>query len=116
MEVKRTQVSRDLKRRVWEMLEVAKPGDVPGRIWDIFILTLIFLNVVAVVIGTVKLVEERYETILYRFELFSVAVFSIEYLARVWSCVSREEYSKPIAGRLFHVWHCFQESAEPRRG
>jgi len=82
------------------MLEVAKPGDVPGRICNIFILTLIFLNVVAVVIGTVKLVEGRYETILYRFELFSVAVFSIEYLARVWSCVSREDYSKQITGRL----------------
>jgi len=41
---------------VWELLEVAKPGDVSGRIFDIFILTLIFLNVVAVVIGTVKVV------------------------------------------------------------
>lgn len=97
---KRTRVNLDLKRRVWELLEVAKPGDVPGRIFDIFILTLIFLNVVAVVIGTVKVVEEHYEMILHRFEIFSVVVFSVEYIARVWSCVSREEYSKPVSGRL----------------
>lgn len=85
---------------MWELLEVAKPGDVSGRVFDIFILALIFLNVVAIVIGTVKSVEERYEVLLHRFELFSVVVFSIEYVARVWSCVSRQEYSKSITGRL----------------
>jgi hypothetical protein len=62
---KRTQVNRDLKRRVWEILEVAKPGDVPGRIFDILILTLIFLNVVASH-GHGKLVEERHEMVQIR--------------------------------------------------
>jgi voltage-gated potassium channel len=89
-----------LKQRVWEILDVAKPGDVLSRTFNIFILTLISLNVVAVIIGSVKLIEERYERFLYWFEIFSLAVFSIEYIARVWSCVSRKEYSKPITGRL----------------
>lgn len=94
---------RKLKHRVWEILDIAKPGDVPGKIVDIFILTLIFLNVVAVVVSTVKPIEERYERFFHGFEVVSVVVFSIEYLARVWSCVSRKEYSSPVAGRLRFV-------------
>lgn len=97
---KRTQVERDLKLRVWQILEVAEPGDIPSRVFNVFILTLIFLNVVAVVVGSMKVVEARNELFLHWFELFSVAIFSIEYVARVWSCVSRPEYSKPITGRL----------------
>jgi len=91
---------RDLKLRVREILEVAQPGDVPSRIFDIFILALIFLNVVAVVIGSMRAIDERYGLLLHRFELFSVVAFSVEYVARVWSCVSHNEYSKPFTGRL----------------
>lgn len=97
---KRIQSTPDLKHRVWEILDIAKPGDVPSKVFNIFILTLIFLNVVAVVVGTVKPIEDRYERFFHWFEVFSVIVFSIEYIARVWSCVSRPEYSGPVAGRL----------------
>jgi len=90
----------NVKRRVWEILDVAKPGDIPSRVFELFIITLIFLNVVAVTIGSVRLIEERYETFLYRFEVFSVIVFCVEYVARVWSCVSHKEYSNSITGRL----------------
>lgn len=38
------------KKRAWELLEVAKEGDVASRLFDIFILGLIFLNVTAVIL------------------------------------------------------------------
>lgn len=93
----------DLKKRVWEILEVDRPADESGRVFDAFdisILALILLNVIAVILGTVKSVEERYQSALRWFEVFSVAVFTIEYLARVWACVSQGEYSRPVVGRL----------------
>ncbi|HKQ77096.1 MAG TPA: ion transporter [Blastocatellia bacterium] len=93
----------NLKKRVWEILEVDRPDDERGRVFDafdIFILTLILLNVAAVILGTVKSVEARFETALHRFEVFSVAVFTIEYLARLWACVSQSKYSRPVVGRL----------------
>lgn len=37
---------------------------------------------------------------LQAFELVSVAVFTIEYLARVWSCVEADEYRGPVSGRF----------------
>ena len=81
-------------------MDSARPGDLPSRVFDIFILALIFLNVVAVIVGTVESIAERYERYFDWFEVFSVIVFSVEYLARVWSCTSLAEYSSPVAGRL----------------
>ncbi len=92
-----------LKKRIWEILEVERPGDERGRVFDafdIFILALILLNVVAVIVGTVKSVEARFQSQLRWFEVFSVVVFTVEYLARVWSCASQSEYSRPLIGRL----------------
>ena len=89
-----------LRTRIWEIVEVAKPGDVTSRIFDISILSLIFLNVLAVIIGSVESIERQYGGFLYSFEVFSVIVFTIEYLLRVWSCTADERYSKPFSGRL----------------
>jgi hypothetical protein len=50
-------IQMKLRDRVWEIVEVAKPGDRASRAFDIFILTLIFLNVLAVIVGTVESVE-----------------------------------------------------------
>ncbi len=49
-----------VKRRVWEIVEAAKPGDRISRAFDIGILSLIGLNVVAVMLETVGGVSERY--------------------------------------------------------
>jgi voltage-gated potassium channel len=32
--------------------------------------------------------------------MFSVIVFSVEYILRIWSCTSDEQYSRPIVGRI----------------
>lgn len=96
-----------LKKRVWEILEVERPDDEGGGVYDafdVFILALIFLNVVAVILGTVKSIEDRYQSVLHWFEVFSVAVFTVEYLARLWACVSQSKYSHPVFGRLRFIF------------
>jgi voltage-gated potassium channel len=89
-----------VKRRAWEILEAAKPGDIASRIFDSFIILLIFLNVFAVVVGTVQSVEERFSAHLHAFEVFSVAVFTAEYLMRLWACAADARYAHPVGGRL----------------
>lgn len=37
-----------VRARIFEILEVTKPGDKPSRIFDYFMITLITLNVIAV--------------------------------------------------------------------
>ena len=89
-----------MRKRIWEIVEAAKPGDIASRTFDVFILSLIFLNVLAVMLGTVESINQRFDLFLFYFEVFSVVVFTIEYCTRVWSCTAYQQYSKPIAGRL----------------
>ena len=57
-------------------------------------LSLITLNVFSVILETVDSVYYKFEVYFNYFEYFSVLVFSIEYLLRLWSCVSKDEAEK----------------------
>lgn len=89
-----------IQERTWQVLEATKSRDKTGRYFNYFIFCLIALNVVAVIIGTVEDIQTVLGGLLYAFEVFSVVVFSVEYLSRIWACVVDERYSRPILGRL----------------
>jgi voltage-gated potassium channel len=91
---------KSLRQRVWEILEGTLENDRPAQILGIFISLLIILNVLAVSFATVDSLASRYQTFFFGFEIFSVIIFSIEYIARIWSCASDERYSGAIIGRL----------------
>jgi voltage-gated potassium channel len=61
---------------------------------------LIVINLAAVVLETVESLRESAGGLFLAIEVFSVAVFTIEYVARVWSCTQTERYAHPIFGRL----------------
>lgn len=88
-----------VRRRVWELVEIARPGDRESRLVDVAIRGLIALNVVVVIVETVPEVGEAAGRWLLAFDLFSLVVFSIEYLLRVWSCTEDPRYAHPILGR-----------------
>ena len=87
----------DLKTRISGILE---PGDEDSRYFDPFIMGLILLNVAAVVLATVDWLYLRYASFFNAFEIFSVAVFTVEYILRVWSCTANPEFKDPVRGRL----------------
>jgi voltage-gated potassium channel len=87
----------DLKTRISGILE---PGDEDSRYFDPFIIMLILLNVAAVVLATVDWLYLRYASFFNAFEIFSVAVFTVEYILRVWSCTANPEFKDPVRGRL----------------
>lgn len=96
--------NKNLKKRLWEIVEVAEAGDRLSKIFDISILFLILLNVIAVIVGSVKYFEQSYSVEMYYFEVFSVAIFSAEYLIRLWSCVESERFKGAIKGRIKFVF------------
>ena len=100
MEYKKLGVEVNIKKRLWEIVEVAESGDNASRYFDISILTLIFLNVVAVIISSVQSINETYADFFYKFELISVVIFTAEYLIRLWACVTSERFQGIIKGRL----------------
>jgi voltage-gated potassium channel len=89
-----------VRRRVWEILDVARPGDVASRRFDLFILALIALNVLIVVLESVQAIHERFEATFAVFSVCSVLVFLAEYAARLWSCVEDPRFRGPVRGRL----------------
>jgi voltage-gated potassium channel len=90
----------ELKRRVWELVETAEGDDLSSRLVDLFIITLIIANVIVVILDSVPGLLSPWSDMVRRFEVFSVAVFTVEYLLRVWSSTSEPEFAHPVYGRL----------------
>jgi len=77
-----------------------KPGDTIGQTVALSLQGLILLNVVAVILGTVSSIESLYGGVLWGFEIFSIVIFTAEYLIRIWSCVEETRFAHPVFGRL----------------
>lgn len=93
-------MSKKTKKRIFEILETASGGDSASKFFDIFIIILISLNVIAVILETVKVLSINYLYYFRLFEVLSVAVFSIEYLCRLWSCTINKTLTNPVKGRI----------------
>ncbi len=89
-----------LKRRVYHVLWITDPEDREGRVFGLFIMALIVLNVLAVILETVHSLYAKYEPVFFYFEVGSIAVFSVEYVLRLWCCTADERYARPVVGRL----------------
>ncbi len=92
-----------LRKRVDEIVGVAMPGDTLSKAFDILIVMLIALNVIALILESVKSIEAFSPRLFSIIEYVSVIIFSVEYIARVWACVEKPKYNKPMTGRLRFV-------------
>jgi len=88
-----------LKRRLWQILRATNRDDVLSRFVNLFIILLVIFNVIGFMLQTVKSINDEYGKILYWFEVFSVSVFTIEYLSRLWACSTEKNY-RGIFGRI----------------
>ena len=87
-----------------QLLDHRDGGHTPAeRLADRLLLTLVSLNAAAVVLDTVKELDQRYHALFVGIELLSLYVFTLEYLARVWSCVEDPRYQQPLLGRLRYM-------------
>lgn len=93
----------NIQQRAWEIVEVAQKGDRVSRKFDILMLILISANVLAVIIGSIESVQQRWGTFLDVFEIISVIVFTIEYITRLWSCTMDPRFAGIIRGRVRHA-------------
>lgn len=89
-----------LKQRVWRTLSFDEAQDAGGRVFKVSLMCLILLNVLAVILGTVPRYEARFGTTFRAFECFSVVVFTIEYVLRLWSSTSDPRFAGTIKGRF----------------
>ena len=96
---------KKMKDKVYEVIEVAPEGQRDlSWLFDLVLMSLIILNVLAIILESVPSIKASYKLPLYYFEVFSVVFFSIEYLLRVWSITSSEEYRHPLTGRIRFIF------------
>lgn len=89
-----------VKNRVCKILHGVSAEDTHVRVFHVFIITLIFLNVFAVILETVESLSLRYMPLFKAFDVFSVFVFTVEYLLRLWTCTTDKKFCGAVKGRF----------------
>lgn len=79
------QQDNTIKDRLFHLLQPYNERNLRGRWFDFLLIVLIIANVVAVMLETLPSMAQ-YQQEFWWFELFSVSFFTVEYLARIWTC------------------------------
>ncbi|MDD1728527.1 MAG: ion transporter [Methanospirillum sp.] len=93
-------MSESIKKRVFDIVNDRDNDGIPNHIFDYAIITLIVLNIIAIFLETYKPIYTEYYNFFTWFEYFSVILFTVEYILRIWTCTYYEEYTNPVIGRL----------------
>ena len=73
-----------IRRRAYEIMDGAVP-DQYSHFVEVFVALLVVANVIGIILESVPEIHEAFEAEFHAFDLFSVAVFSVEFVMRVWS-------------------------------
>ncbi|MBK9441484.1 MAG: ion transporter [Comamonadaceae bacterium] len=93
---------RHFKNSLHHILDIEDQRDTVTRIVNGVLFGLIILNAVAVVVESTPQPEVVYQW-LARFENFSLWIFLIEYILRIWVCNENKQFAHPITGRLRYM-------------
>jgi voltage-gated potassium channel len=96
---------KDLRRRVYHVLEQGPVGDRVSKSVDRFLVVLILINLIAVALESIPEYEARYGAAFAAIELFSLVVFTIEYSLRVWCAIEHgpHQHLSAAQARLKYV-------------
>jgi len=82
---RRARNMEQFRRKVWEIISGKKEAGTAGKVFRWLILVLILLSVGALLLDSFNGVHERYHHVFVAIEIVAVAVFTLEYLAGLWT-------------------------------
>jgi len=88
------------RRRLYLTLDPTEKGGLAERIFEILLILIIVLNILVIILDSIKEISLQYSNFFRDFEIFSLIFFTVEYVARVYSIVEKPTYKHPIKGRL----------------
>lgn len=96
---------KEVRRRVYQVLEQGPVGDRVSVIVDRALVTLILVNLVAVVLESEPPIEDRYGPVFLIIEYFSLVAFTLEYALRIWCAVEHgpNRHLSPFKARLKYM-------------
>ena len=97
------QKRKSLRSKIAQLLS-SDGSDSANRV-DLALITLISLSIIMVILESVQELDAAYGSFFFAFEVFSVAIFTVEYLLRIWavpdtSPYQEKERKKPLIDRI----------------
>ncbi len=89
-----------MRRRLNEIMTNARPGDRASLLFDIGLVVLILVNVLAMILESVEPIRVRAPGLFAGFETFSVIAFTIEYVLRLWTCTCDPRFAGAFRGSV----------------
>lgn len=89
-----------VRSKVFEIIETGK--SLPSKLFDIFIIALIILTLFVVIAETFNIPNSLKAAFDY-FEIISVAIFTVEYILRVWTADLLYPNLSPLRARLKYI-------------
>lgn len=86
------------QQRILEILESGQRGDRTSLVCDTLIALLVVINIIAVTLESVSDFSIKYADQFFAIECFSVVIFSIEYLTRLWASAAKNAAEDKIFG------------------
>ena len=94
---------RTLRQKVFALLHATPHSGPLHRILDNFIIVCVLLSVVSIILETVPAIHSIFSSEFYALEVFTVVVFSLEYVGRVYCACELPHYAHPFRGRLRYM-------------
>ena len=96
-------MTNTILQRTYEILE-GTTNDKITKGFQIFIISLIAVNVLVVIIETEESVLDEYGYLFTPFEVFSIIIFTVEYIARIVVCKLNPKYQNQKYGILRFIF------------
>ncbi len=76
---------RRQKEKIFDIISKDDGDNKASRTFDLLIMGLILLSIVSIVLESFDSLSSRYHSVFSAFEVFTVAVFTVEYILRIWT-------------------------------
>lgn len=83
-EIRDMKIKREIKERVFDIIQIGTRVDIPSRIFDYFIVCVILTSITVTFLHTFDSLAP-YSAVLSGIELVTIVIFIIEYLLRLWT-------------------------------
>jgi len=94
---------RSFRQKVFSLMHPTPTSGTLHRRLDSIIILGVLISVVSIILETVPQVNAVFGAYFHAFEIFSVALFSLEYIGRVYCICEIEHYAHPVKGRLRYM-------------
>ena len=102
-EFRKINVGRGFRQKLYSALNADRYSGRLNETIDFAMGKFIFLSVAAVMLETVESIHEPLAREFHWFDVLTILVFTLEYIARVYCCVENEDYRDGWSGRLRYM-------------